>query len=364
MESQRRKKSNVCWVTLGAGTFLAVLLKGIFIFSLASAVGVVSAMSVLNQSFIGESKASSIESDTTMSQHEQPGLFVGRTVSLPSKKTTTTSQAIYQKPFVLYISGSDEYGELANTSRSDVNILIAINPSTKQIQLVTTPRDSMVSFPDSNGALDKLTHVGNYGLDQSIAALSSLYDVKVDYMARLNFSGFINVIDALGGIDVESECAFTTIDGTMIAQGVNHLDGKSALAFTRERYNLPNGDFQRGRDQMAVIKALIEKGSSTAFLSNYQTFFQAIGNCFVTTVPQDLMFAMIGEQLKNPTPWHVETFETAGTCGSSTTFSTPGQYLSVVNLDAASVADAHSKLQAILVGNDYNSNKVFQIEVQ
>ena len=178
---------------------------------------------------------------------------------------------VQSEPFTVYISGIDIYGNVEDSSRSDVNIIATVNPTTHQILLVTTPRDYYVEIPGISGGMkDKLTHAGNYGVDVSIDTLEELYQVSIPFYARLNFTSFINIIDILGGVDVESEYAFTT--GTdagavvEIQEGTNHLDGQEALAFARERHALVDGDNQRGKNQEALITAMIKKMVSPSMI--------------------------------------------------------------------------------------------------
>jgi len=173
--------------------------------------------------------------------------------------TGTEANKITKEPFVVYLSGVDNRGELTEKARSDVNILAVVNPSTKRVALVNTPRDYYVDLAGTNSK-DKLTHAGLYGVETSMATLGNLYGVNVDQYLRINFAGFISIIDAVGGVDVYSDQAFTSVgspgyyDPTTFAEGWNHLDGKSALAFARERHAFASGDIQRGINQMKVIE--------------------------------------------------------------------------------------------------------------
>ena len=166
--------------------------------------------------------------------------------------TGAEANKITKEPFVIYLSGVDTRGELAEKARSDVNILAVVNPQTKQVALINTPRDYYVDLAGTNSK-DKLTHAGLYGVETSMATLGNLYGINVDHYIRINFAGFINIVDALGGVDVYSDQAFTSVgspgyyDPTTFAEGWNHLDGKSALAFARERHAFASGDIQRGR---------------------------------------------------------------------------------------------------------------------
>ena len=111
--------------------------------------------------------------------------------------TGTEANKITKEPFVVYLSGVDNRGELTEKARSDVNILAVVNPSTKQVALINTPRDYYVDLAGTNSK-DKLTHAGLYGVETSMATLGNLYGVNVDQYLRINFAGFISIIDAVG----------------------------------------------------------------------------------------------------------------------------------------------------------------------
>lgn len=156
--------------------------------------------------------------------------------------------------FVVYLSGSDTFGPVSTLARSDVNILAAVNTREKRLFLLATPRDFYVSFSQTGGAMDKLTHAGIYGVEASVDALETLYGVDIAYYLRMNFTGFVEVIDALGGVSVYSDREFTVENIRTYQQGYNQLTGIEALAFARERMSFPEGDYQRAKNQMEVIR--------------------------------------------------------------------------------------------------------------
>ena len=124
--------------------------------------------------------------------------------------TGAEANKITKEPFVVYLSGVDNRGELTEKARSDVNILAVVNPTTKQAALINTPRDYYVDLAGTDSK-DKLTHAGLYGVETSMATLGNLYGVDVEHYLRINFAGFINIIDAIGGVDVYSDQAFTSV---------------------------------------------------------------------------------------------------------------------------------------------------------
>ena len=242
--------------------------------------------------------------------------------------------------FVMYISGIDTYGDVSAKSRSDVNILAVVNTETKNILLLSTPRDSYITYPQTNGVRDKLTHAGIYGIDQSIEALQGLYDINVDYFMRVNFSGFEDVIDALGGIDVNSEYEFSVQNIRTYNVGVNHLTGIEALAFARERKSFALGDIQRGRHQMEVIRAVISKMASSSLLTNYTSVLTAISGSFETNMPSDQITSLVRMQLSDMAEWTVTSYTTTGANLRAETYLMPGRKLSVIDLSDEAIAEA------------------------
>ena len=216
-------------------------------------------------------------------------------------------------PFVMYISGIDtREDQLIAKSRSDVNILAVVNPQTRQLLLVSTPRDYYVPLSISDGVPDKLTHAGIYGVQVSMDTLSMLYDEDIDYYFRVNFTGFEKVIDAMGGVTVNSDYEFDVNDYHFV-KGENNLNGAQTLAFARERHAFTDGDRQRGKDQMAVIEGVIKKMSSVQMLDKFDDILAAMEGSFETSLPYDTISELVRSQLTDPTPWTVVRYSVNGT---------------------------------------------------
>ena len=163
---------------------------------------------------------------------------------------------------------------------------------THEILLVSTPRDYYVPLALSGNPYDKLTHAGIYGMDVLLGTLEALYETEIDYYFRINFTGFTEIIDALGGIDVSSEYEFTA-GGHDYHVGTNHLDGEEALSFARERYSFTEGDRQRGKNQMAVIEGVLEKALSPSILTGYLDILESVEDCVDTSIPYDLIAELV-----------------------------------------------------------------------
>ncbi|MCR5545036.1 MAG: LCP family protein [Lachnospiraceae bacterium] len=269
---------------------------------------------------------------------------------------------ISKDTFVIYISGSDTRSNTLSTARSDVNILAEVNPTTHEVLLLNTPRDYYIPNPAGGGAKDKLTHCGIYGIDNSMEALDQLYDIDVDYYVQINFTGFKNLIDSIGGITVESEYTFTSYiyGGTYhYTEGSNTLNGAEALAFARERYEVPGGDETRGKHQMAVIQAVIDKvSSSTTILSNYSDMMSSLEGMFVTSFTGDEISTLVKMQLDEGVSWDIHTFAVSGTGGKSTTYSNPSQKSYVMYPNEDMVAYAQKIVDKVEAGEDLTDEDV------
>lgn len=250
--------------------------------------------------------------------------------------------------FVVYISGIDTFGDVSVRSRSDVNILAVVNTKTKHIQLINTPRDYYIEHPKSNGVKDKLTHAGLYGVENSIGALENLYGVNINYYVRMNFSGFEDIIDAMGGIDVYSDKDFTVEPVKHYTVGVNHLSGIEALAFARERHAFAAGDIQRGQNQMKVIIAMINKLSSKDVLYNYSNVLDGIAGTFQTDMASDDIYTLVKKQLVDNTKYTIDSYSVTGTGDSCTTYSTPKTKVWVMQPNMDEVEHAKGLINSVL----------------
>ena len=256
-----------------------------------------------------------------------------------------------EAPFNVYISGIDVSGPITTNSRSDVNIIMTVNPNTKKILLTTTPRDYYVTIPNISGEQrDKLTHAGIYGVDASMATLEQLYGIDISYYARVNFTSLITIVDALGGVDVNSEYAFSA-GGYDFVQGTNHLDGKAALAFSRERHSFESGDNQRGKNQEAVLTAILQKAMSPAILTSANQILSQVSDSVETNMTQDEMAKFINMQLSDGAGWTIVSTAATGTGDNQACFSSGSQLLYVMWPDEAIVGDISRRMDQVLSGN-------------
>lgn len=251
----------------------------------------------------------------TVVQRKTPQVTEAVGSTTETSDNSSADAAVTDEVYTIYVSGIDTRGEMTASSRSDVNIILTVNTRTKQILMVSTPRDYFVPLSISNGVPDKLTHAGIYGVNVSMDTLNMLYDININYYFRLNFAGFEKIIDALGGITVNSDYEFDSQNtkGYHFNKGENHLNGEQALVFTRERYAFKEGDRQRGRDQMAVIQGVVDKATQPAFLKNYLSVMDSLDGCFETNVPYDIIASLVRKQLDEGGSWQVLSYSTDGT---------------------------------------------------
>lgn len=269
--------------------------------------------------------------------------------AMPSRSSAENVTGDY---YTVYFSGIDCYGGITAQSRSDVNIIMVVNPKTHKILLVNTPRDAYVLIPDISGSsYDKLTHAGVYGVKASMKTLERVYGITLDYYIRVNFSSVERIVDYLWGVDVYSAYAFDATHGPYsYGAGMNHMSGKSALAFARERYNVPGGDFQRGRNQMELIKGIINKMQSPAILNSFNDIMDAVKDNFQTSLTTEQLAALCRSQLDSGASWTVETYAISCTGTYAYCYSYKGEKLYVGQIDWDTAREAAQKMRAVMSG--------------
>lgn len=277
---------------------------------------------------------------------------------------------VTKDPFTIYFSGNDSFGDIQETSRTDSNMLVTVNPKTHRILMTSIPRDYYVPVacaedaadgcPD--GQKDKLTHTGLYGVQTTINTIEDFMDVDINYYVRVNFSSLTNIVDAIGGVDVtvgkglavDQFYTDDTIGG--VVEGENHLDGQKALAYARERYAYEDGDLQRVKNQQQVLKAIIKKVKSPSMLLKYASLIDAIGSAIETNMPSSSITNFVKFQLASNSSWKFESYPMVGDTGMEFSPSL-GDTVSVTYQDRGSIETAHDKIEAILNGENASSVK-------
>ncbi len=248
--------------------------------------------------------------------------------------------------FNIYVSGIDTYGSINKVSRSDVNILITVNPITKEILLTNIPRDYYVKL-HKNGKYDKLTHAGIYGIDESINTLEDLFDTKINYYVKVNFTSLVDIVDSLDGITVNSPYSFVSQDGYSYKKGENILDGKKALSFARERKSFKEGDRTRGENQQRVLTALINKAMSPKIITNYTNLLTSLKGKFVTNISDEDITKLIKMQLKNNSSWTIKSISVNGTDAMDYVYSYNKTKLYVMKPDYETVNNAKEQIKKV-----------------
>lgn len=277
-----------------------------------------------------------------------------------SKSTTTQVTDVTENSFTVYVTGIDTYGSVSTVSRSDVNLIVNVNPKTKQILMVSIPRDCQINL-HKNGKMDKLTHTGIYGVEETVSTIEDFLDVEINYYARTNFSGITNIVDALGGVTIDSDYDFTTLHGGYhIVKGKQHMDGDKALCFVRERYALPSGDFDRGRNQQKLLKAMLEKAMSPKIITNFENILTAIEGCFETDMSSSEIRSLINMQLDDMADWDVFNVQIMGQGYlTSNTYSMSGTSIYVMKPYASSVRKIRK-----LIDNIHDGKKIKDADVK
>lgn len=246
---------------------------------------------------------------------------------------STDSDALTSQPFAIFIGGNDEEGELYTEGRTDVDMIVTVNPSTHQIAIVSMPRDSYIPNPAyGSNSYDKLTHLGLSGIQNTLDGLNSYLGLgnTLDHYVIVNFTTYRSIIDALGGVDVNNDISFTAVDGEYFPEGDLHLEGESALMYVRERYAFTNGDFERNLHQQMVMKAIIEKLTSASVVVHLESLLKSLDGQFLTDLSSSSLYAFAKMQLSENISWNIVNYHVLGETGSSPCASAGGEYLSVV----------------------------------
>ncbi len=278
-------------------------------------------------------------------------------VSYEEKIETVVPEVNVKKDtYSIFVTGIDTYGSIASVSRSDVNMIVTVSPSTGQILLTSIPRDYHVEL-GTKGKLDKLTHAGIYGVDESVKTLEKLLDIEIEYFLKVNFSSVENIVNALGGVDVYSHYTFVSASGVSFTKGMNYVDGNKALTFVRERYNLPNGDNDRVVHQQELIKGILNKAMSPKIITNFNGILNSVSGAMQTSIPSNKLTGIVKDQLDTNRSWEIIQYSLTGEGSmSNTTYSMYGHNVYVMNPDQSTVEKAHKLIQSMENGERITIN--------
>src|SRR5690606_35189241 len=176
-----------------------------------------------------------------------------------------------QDPFSVLLLGVDERED--DRGRSDTVVVMTINPAEKSTKMVSIPRDTYTEIV-GRGTTDKINHAYAFGgIEMSLDTVENLLDIPIDYVMQVNMEGFKDIVDAVGGVEVNNTMAFDDYPA-----GTIQLNGDEALGYVRMRKQDPEGDFGRQNRQKQVIQAIMKEGASVNSLLNYKDIFTALGD--------------------------------------------------------------------------------------
>ena len=305
----------------------------------------------LNTIFLGHTYLDTLK-DNNESVYNQLQILADVEIKVTPKHVETTTHASLDTPFTIYLSGIDNRDHtLPFAARSDVNLIMVVNPAKHKILLLNTPRDFYVPLA-MNGKLDKLTHAGLYGVNESIHTLENFYSIKFNYYARINFDATSTIIDQLGGVDIHIPYVVNTYHGHRHYEPGNyHLNGDEALDFARERVSISwaGGDRERGRNQEKIITALFQKlQQDKTNLTKLDQIFNSIAKNIQTNFTPDDLKYLVQKQLTNFSNWQIESIDVDGKADITSTYTYPEPKHFVWHPYQDTVNKAKAKLQEYL----------------
>ena len=280
--------------------------------------------------------------------------YLFNTYSVLERMIAGAKAAAPGEPFNLYISGIDSRNGIEETARSDVNMIVTVNPQNREILLTSMPRDSYVHL-HMNGELDKLTHTGIYGIDETIQTVEDWMGIEIDYYARVDFQMLVNLVNAIGGIDVYSDYAFkSAVTDWTYKKGWNHCTGKKALYFARERKAFKGKDQQRIKNQQIVLKAIFKKiTSSKILLLNYGDILKAVDGEMQTDMPMSMISELVRNQLETGDEWTIKRQTVKGKMDQKGTWSMgPNRPLDVCIINEESLNKCVNRINAMMAEDE------------
>lgn len=263
-----------------------------------------------------------------------------------------SSVDVTQQPFNIYITGIDQWEEEKgyDLERSDVNMIVTVNPVTKKVLLTSIPRDSYVMLHTAQ-QMDKLTHTGVYGVDETLNTVEDWLGVEMNYYVKMNFTAVRDIINAMGGIRVYSPYEFdSSLRDYHYKKGWNDLGGRQALFFARERHAFEGQDSIRVENQQRVMKAIIKKlTSSETLLTKYGDIMAAAGNNLSTNMSSDEMTELVKMQITDLADWNIQTQKIEGEYDMDYVASlTHSRKFSIYRTDEASVRKCVNAINEVM----------------
>lgn len=285
------------------------------------------------------------EDDTTFSEK----IKILETISITNEIEDITKRvSIKNTPFSILISGIDTYGDINTTSRNDVNIIATVNPNTNEILLTSIPRDYYVQLHDTTGYKDKLTHASYYGINTAVQTIEDILDTDINYYVKVNFTTVVNLVDEIGGIEVYSD-QYVNLGICTVKEGMNYLDGKCALGFSRERHSYVDGDRHRGRNQQEVITAIFKKlTSGTTIISEYNNIIDSLNGKFATNMDLNEVSGLLKYELNDLGGYTIKSIQLDGYGAMGKTYSYPNQDLWIMIPYEDTITNARDMINKVL----------------
>ena len=297
---------------------------------------------------VSDSYLELLEENEVQFTNEYKELYSYKVNVIKTKEEKTVD--VTKDPFIVYISGSDSRGSISDTARSDVNIVVVINHNNRKVLLVSIPRDYYVQLHCTTGVRDKLTHAGVYGIDMSKNTIQDLLGININYYVKVSFNTVVKLVDTIDGVDINSDTAFNK-DGCNYIEGLQHVDGKCALRFARERKIYESGDRHRGQNQQEVITSIINKLTNPKYLIRYDKILKNTEGTLETDLSYDDITSLAKFELTDLKKWSVESISLDGTGDMQPTYSMGSINLYVMEPNVDTINAAKTKINEYL-GNE------------
>ena len=301
---------------------------------------------ILNEGYVSTLE----EYDTFKNFSEDTVIIASITLEVRNSLLDPDNIDVTKDPWTMFIGGNDERSKTLSTiGRTDVNMILGVDPVHKQFMIISLPRDAYIPNPALDNKLDKLTHLDNRGIANTVTGLSEYMDIPMRRYTMVNLNTFKKIVDALDGVDVNNPYAFH--GGKYdFPKGELHMDGEQALAYVRERKSLPDGDFGRNEHQTIVLRAILKKMLSFEIISKFNALLESLKGTFVTNIRVNDIYRLANMQMSDMAEWKIISYQVRGTTGSAETASMPGRSLSVVYLNEAQLEFACGELRKLLSG--------------
>ena len=212
------------------------------------------------------------------------------------------------EPFTIYLSAMDQLGPSNITSKSDVNMIVMVDPKRHHIELISLLRDTYVPNIAYGSYPDKLTHTGNNGIDNTVKSVEAVFGFNIDFYAKASFSSLIDAVNTLNGINIDVPITFCEQDENRdfdhpicLETGLQTLNGSQALALARHRHSY--SDIERTAAQQQIVKAIFQKTLSLNGMSKIPDLLQVVASNVSTNVNIDDLKAFISKELEKQQAW-------------------------------------------------------------